>query len=111
MSFCADEHCGAGKLLATEKGIVATSLFTKTVVDFEAQPELTSGKMYFLHVVLERGAFKFQACRGTKYPTYSYFGSNDKVRGRGRGRGSLGAAVPTVSTASYATCCSNVGLC
>lgn len=74
-----DEHCGAGKLLATEKGIVATSLFTKTVVDFEAQPELTSGKMYFLHVVLERGAFKFQACRGTKYPTYSYFGSNDKA--------------------------------
>ena len=29
----------------------------------QAQPELTPGKTYYLHIVLERGAFKFQVCR------------------------------------------------
>eukprot|EP00036_Acanthoecidae_sp_10tr_P007429 CAMPEP_0182919922 /NCGR_PEP_ID=MMETSP0105_2-20130417/3086_1 /TAXON_ID=81532 ORGANISM="Acanthoeca-like sp., Strain 10tr" /NCGR_SAMPLE_ID=MMETSP0105_2 /ASSEMBLY_ACC=CAM_ASM_000205 /LENGTH=412 /DNA_ID=CAMNT_0025057211 /DNA_START=42 /DNA_END=1280 /DNA_ORIENTATION=- len=51
---------GTGDVLAKDSGVRAPSNFTKTILDFSDQPVLKEGEIYYLHIILQQGAFKLQ---------------------------------------------------
>eukprot|EP00039_Didymoeca_costata_P003244 m.66315 g.66315 ORF g.66315 m.66315 type:complete len:619 (-) comp11797_c0_seq1:99-1955(-) len=75
-----DGDFGSGNCLASEADLFAPAEFQKIVVDLEDQPQLITGKVYFIHISLQRGGFKFQAAKGTRYPRYAMLDESGRWR-------------------------------